>query len=37
MFYCPNHSIGIVETGNAWFIKNGEISGNTVPREVEIK
>jgi len=27
----------IVETGNARFIENGEISGSTVPREVEIK
>ena len=37
MFYCPNHSMRIVETGNARFIENGEISGSTVPREVEIK
>ena len=37
MFYCPNHSMRIIETGNARFIENGEISGSTVPREVEIK
>ena len=37
MFYCPNHSMRIVETGNARFIENGEIGGSTVPREVEIK
>ena len=34
MFYCSNHSMRIVKTGNARFI---EISGSTVPREVEIK
>ena len=27
MFYCPNHSMRIIETGNARFIKNDEISG----------
>jgi len=27
----------IVETGNARLIENGEISGSTVPQEVEIK
>ena len=27
----------IVETGHVMFIENSEISGNTVPREVEIK
>ena len=37
MFYCPNHSLRIVKTGNARFIENGEISGSIVPREVEIK
>ncbi|RVW18958.1 Retrovirus-related Pol polyprotein from transposon TNT 1-94 [Vitis vinifera] len=26
-FYCPNHSVRIVETGNARFLENGEISG----------
>ena len=37
VFYCPNHNMRIVETGNARFIENCEISGSTVPREVEIK
>jgi hypothetical protein len=27
-FYCHNHSTRIVETGNARFIENGEISGS---------
>ena len=27
-FYCPNHSTKIVETGNARFIENDEISGS---------
>ena len=27
----------IVETGNERFIENGEISGSTVPRDMEIK
>jgi len=30
-FYRLNHSMRIVETGNARFIKNGEISGSIVP------
>jgi len=37
MFYCPNHSIRIVKSGNVRFIENGEISGSIVPREVKIK
>lgn len=37
MFYCPNHSMRIVKTGNARFIENDKISGSTVPRDVEIK
>jgi len=37
MFYCSNHSMRIVKTGNARFMGNDEISGSTVPREVEIK
>ena len=37
MFYCSNHSMRIVKTGNARFIGNDEISGSTVPREMEIK
>nr|KYP35839.1 Retrovirus-related Pol polyprotein from transposon TNT 1-94 [Cajanus cajan] len=35
MFYCPNNSI--VETGNARFIENGEVSGSTIPQKVEVK
>ena len=31
MFYCPNHSMRIVETGNARFIENCEISRSIVP------
>ena len=27
-FYCPNHSSRIIETGNARFIENGEVSGS---------
>ena len=27
-FYCPNHSMRIVETDNARFIENGKISGS---------
>ena len=30
-FYCPNHSVRIVETGNARFLENGEISGSNEP------
>jgi len=30
MFYFPNHSMRIVETENARFIENGEISGSTI-------
>ena len=37
MFYCPNHSMRIVETGNARFIENSEISESTVSQDVEIK
>ena len=37
MFYCPNHSMRIFETGNARFIENDKISGSIVPQEVEIK
>ena len=37
MFYCPNHGMIIVETENVRFIENSEISGSTVPRDVEIK
>ncbi|KAJ1387920.1 Retrovirus-related Pol polyprotein from transposon TNT 1-94 [Sesbania bispinosa] len=27
-FYCPNHSMRIVESGNARFIENGQFSGS---------
>jgi len=37
MFYCPNHSMRIVDTGNTRLIENGEISGSTIPRDVKIK
>ena len=31
------YNMRIVETRNAWFIENGQISGSTVPWNVEIK
>ena len=37
MFYRPNHNMRIVKIGNVRFIENGEISGSTVPQDVEIK
>ncbi|RVW26828.1 hypothetical protein CK203_111491 [Vitis vinifera] len=36
-FYCPNHSVRIVETGNARFLENGEISVSNEPRKVDIE
>ena len=37
-FYYPNHSMRIVETENARFIENGEISGSSMePRKIEIQ
>nr|ABW74556.1 copia-like pol polyprotein [Boechera divaricarpa] len=36
-FYCPNHSMRIVETGNARFIENIETSGSGKPRKVDIQ
>ncbi|RVW22816.1 Retrovirus-related Pol polyprotein from transposon TNT 1-94 [Vitis vinifera] len=36
-FYCPNHSVRIIETGNARFLENGEISGSNEPRKVDIE
>jgi hypothetical protein len=36
-FYCPNHSMRIVETGNARFIENGEINGSDNLRNVDIQ
>uniref|UniRef100_A0A6N2M754 Retrovirus-related Pol polyprotein from transposon TNT 1-94 n=1 Tax=Salix viminalis TaxID=40686 RepID=A0A6N2M754_SALVM len=37
VFYCPSHSTRIVETGNARFIENGETSGSSESRGVNIK
>ncbi|RDX71092.1 hypothetical protein CR513_49605, partial [Mucuna pruriens] len=28
IFSCPNHSMRIVESGNAWFIENDQFSGS---------
>jgi transposase InsO family protein len=36
-FYCPNHSMRIVEIGNARFIENGEINGSDNLRNVDIQ
>ena len=36
-FYCPNHSTRIVESGNARFIENGQISGSSEPRKVNVQ
>ena len=36
-FYCPNHSMRILESGNARFIENGNISGSSESRNIEIK
>ncbi|KAL6318326.1 hypothetical protein AAG906_039418 [Vitis piasezkii] len=36
-FHCPNHSVRIVETRNARFLENGEISGSNEPRKVDIE
>jgi transposase InsO family protein len=36
-FYCPTHSTKIVETGNARFLENGEISGSDKPQNVVIQ
>ena len=36
-FYCPNHSTKIVETGNARFIENGEISGSDQLQKTNIQ
>ncbi|XP_019056627.1 PREDICTED: probable receptor-like protein kinase At5g47070 [Tarenaya hassleriana] len=36
IFYCPNHSTRIMETGNARFIENGQISGSDESRKVEL-
>ncbi|GJU60323.1 retrovirus-related pol polyprotein from transposon TNT 1-94 [Tanacetum coccineum] len=36
MFYCPNHSSRIVETGNAKFLEKGEVSGSVENQVVDI-
>ena len=36
-FYCPNHSMRILESGNARFIENGNIGGSSESRNIEIK
>ena len=35
-FYCPNHSSRIIETGNARFIENGEVSGSADKQIMDI-
>ena len=35
-FYYPNHSSRIIETDNARFIENGEVSGSTNKQIVDI-
>lgn len=37
IFYCPNHSTRIVESGNARFIENGQFSGSDESRKVDIR
>ena len=36
-FYCPNHTTRIIESGNARFIENDEVSERETPRKVDIK
>ena len=36
-FYCSNHSTKIVETENARFLENGEISESGVTRKIDLK
>lgn len=36
-FYVPNHSPRIMETGNARFLENGEVSGSAIKEIVDIK
>ena len=36
-FYCPNHSMRILESGNARFIENGNISVSNESSNVQIK
>ncbi|XP_074271145.1 uncharacterized protein LOC141595072 [Silene latifolia] len=35
-FYCPTHKTRIVETGNAKFLENGEVSGSDQVRDVVV-
>lgn len=37
IFYCPNYSTRIVESGNTRFIENGKISEGMKPRKLEIQ
>ena len=37
LFYCPNHSTRIVESGNRRFIENGQTSGSGEPRKVDVQ
>ena len=37
IIYCPHHNTRIVESGNARFIENGQISGSGEPRKVDIQ
>jgi len=36
-FFCHNHSARIVESGNAKFVENGQISGSEESRKVDIQ
>ena len=36
-FYCPNHVTRIIETGNAKFLENDDISGSIQPRNIMIE
>ena len=37
IFYCPKHSPRIIETENARFIKNGDVSGSDEQKTMEVK
>ena len=37
IFYCPNHTVRIVETGNARFLENGKISVGNEPKKVDVE
>nr|KYP72721.1 hypothetical protein KK1_005321 [Cajanus cajan] len=36
IFYCPNHSPRIMETGNIKFLENGEVSGSKEQKNIDI-